>query len=229
MSRRTTELTDALHAYLVEQTVFETDVMRQLRAETDKLPDAKMQISPEQGQFMKFLAGLIGARRALEIGTFTGYSACWIADGLPADGRLICCDINEEWGAIARKYWRQAGLAEKIELRLAPALDTMDALLNEISASSAAEDAAFDFIFIDADKENSRAYYERSLALLRPGGVLAIDNAFQGGNVADPAVADADAPLRLLNREICQDPRVNACLASVGDGLMLAMKKTVKS
>jgi len=219
VSRRTIELTDALHAYLVEQTVTETDVMRRLREETDALPLAEMQISPEQGQFMRLLGELLGARRALEIGTFTGYSAIWIALGLPPGGRLICCDSSEEWTAIARRYWEQAGVADKIEPRLGPALETIDALLEKAAA------ATFDFVFIDADKENTAIYYERSLQLLRPGGLVAIDNAFHGGRVADPSVDDDEVPHRALNHRICHDPRVTASLVPIGDGLLLARKR----
>jgi predicted O-methyltransferase YrrM len=223
MSRRTIELTDALHAYLVEQTVTETDVLRRLREETGRLPDADMQIAPEQGQFMRLLVELVGARNALEIGTFTGYSAIWIASGLPAGGQLICCDVSEEWTSIARRYWQEAGVAERIDLRLGPALDTLDALLREDANAPAR--GAFDFVFIDADKEKTETYYEHSLELLRPGGLITIDNAFHGGRVADSAVDDANVPHRVLNRRICHDPRVSACLVPIGDGLLLARKR----
>jgi predicted O-methyltransferase YrrM len=219
MSRRTLELTDELRAYLVEQTVVETDAMRQLRAETGKLPNANMQIAPEQGQFMRLLVELTGGRRVLEIGTFTGYSAIWMALGLASDGRLICCDISEEWTAIARRYWEQSGVAEKIDLRLGAALGIIDTLLNEGAAGT------FDFVFIDADKENSENYYERSLDLLRPGGLVSIDNAFHGGRVADPSVDDEEVRHRALNQKICRDPRVSASLVPIGDGLLLARKR----
>jgi caffeoyl-CoA O-methyltransferase len=217
MSRRSIGLSDALHEYVIEQTVVETDVMRRLREETGGLPNPEMQIAPEQGQFLRLLVELIGARRALEIGTFTGYSALWIAAALPPDGQLICCDISKEWTAIARRYWREAGVAERIDLRLGPALQTLAAL--------GRDGGAFDFVFIDADKENSEHYYERALALLRPGGLIAIDNAFHGGRVADPAVADREAPHRALNPRVCHDPRVVASLAPIGDGLLLACKR----
>ena len=220
MSRRTIELTDALQAYLVEQTVIETDVMRRLREETGRLPDAEMQIAPEQGQFMRLLVELVGARSTLEIGTFTGYSALWIAAGLPADGRLICCDVSDEWTAIARRYWEEAGVAERIELHLAPALETIDTLLQDGGAGT------FDFVFIDADKESTEVYYERALELLRPGGLIAIDNAFHGGRVADPSVDDTEAPHRALNHRICHDPRVSAALVPIADGLLLARKRS---
>jgi caffeoyl-CoA O-methyltransferase len=219
MSRETIALTDALRAYLVEQTVVETDAMRRLRAETAKLPNAEMQIAPEQGQFMRLLVELVGARKALEIGTFTGYSAIWVAMGLSADGRLVCCDISEEWTAIARRYWAQAGVAEKIDLRLGSALGIIDTLLNEGAAGT------FDFVFIDADKENSENYYERSLQLLRPGGLVTIDNAFHGGRVADPAVDNHEVAHRALNHKICHDPRVSASVVPIGDGLLVVRKR----
>ena len=219
MSRRTIELTDALHAYLVEQTVVETEVMRRLRDETAELPLAEMQIAPEQGQFMRLLVELAGGRNALEIGTFTGYSAIWIASGLRPGGRLICCDVSEEWTKIARRYWQEAGVAKRIDLRLGPALETIDAILRDGGTGT------FDFVFIDADKENTGSYYERSFELLRPGGLIAIDNAFQGGRVADRAVGDAEAPHRVINHAVCHDPRASASVVPVGDGLLLAYKR----
>ena len=219
MSRRTIGLTDALQAYLVEQTVVETDVMRRLREETARLPHPEMQIAPEQGQFMRLLVELGGARKALEIGTFTGYSAIWIATGLPSDGQLICCDISEEWTAIARRYWEAAGVADKTDLRLGEALRIIDALLAEGAAET------FDFVFIDADKENSDNYYECALRLLRPGGLVAVDNAFHGGRVADASTDADDVPHRGLNHKVCHDPRVAASLVPIADGLLLARKR----
>ena len=220
MSRRSIGLSDALHAYVVEQTVVESDAMRRLRAETSKLSQADMQIAPEQGRFMRLLVELVGGRRVLEIGTFTGYSAIWLAQGLSPDGRLICCDVSEEWTAIARRYWHECGVADKIDLRLGSALSTIDYLLKEEKAAG-----TFDFVFIDADKQNSENYYERALELLRPGGLIAIDNAFHGGRVVDESVEDEDVPHRDLNHKICQDPRVAASLVPVGDGLLLARKR----
>lgn len=220
MSTRTLPLTPELQAYLVEATLREPELFRQLRAETARLDNPEMQIAPEQGQFMRLLVELIGARRALEIGTFTGYSALCVASALPADGRLICCDINAEWTAIAQRYWAQAGLADKIELRLAPALQTLAALL------AAGQGGTFDFAFIDADKESSDAYYERVLALLRPGGLVAIDNAFSGGHVAAPTSDQVKArAIAQLNRKIHADARVSFSLVPIGDGLMLARKR----
>jgi caffeoyl-CoA O-methyltransferase len=212
-------MTDALQAYLVDQTVVETDVMRRLREETGGLPHPEMQSAPEQGQFMRLLVELIGVRRALEIGTFTGYGALWIAGGLPDDGRLICCDVSEQWTAIARRYWAEAGLADKIDLRLGEALGIIDALLADGAAGT------FDFIFIDADKENSDKYYERALELLRPGGLVAVDNALHGGRVANPSIDADEVPHRALNHKVCHDSRVSAALVPIADGLLLACKR----
>jgi len=220
VSTRTLPLTPELQAYLVDVTLREPEVGRRLRAETGRLPDPELQIAPEQGQFMRLLVELLGARRALEIGTFTGYSALCVAAALPVDGQLICCDINAEWTAIAQRYWAQAGLADRIELRLAPALQTLEALL------AAGQGGTFDFAFIDADKENSDAYYERVLTLLRPGGLVAIDNAFSGGRVVAPTPDQAKAQaMAQLNRKIQADPRVSFSLVPIGDGLMLVRKR----
>jgi predicted O-methyltransferase YrrM len=219
MSRRTIGLSDELQAYLVEQTVVETAVMRRLREETAGLPHPEMQIAPEQGQFMRLLVELIGARQALEIGTFTGYSAMWIAGGLPPDGRLICCDVSERWTAIARRYWAEVGIADKIDLRIGEALGIIDALLADGAAST------FDFVFIDADKQNSENYYERALILLRPGGLVAVDNALHGGRVANASLDADDVPHRALNHKVCHDERVAASLVPIADGLLLACKR----
>ncbi|MBW7905580.1 MAG: class I SAM-dependent methyltransferase [Phycisphaerae bacterium] len=222
MSTRSHGLDARLHAYVVEQTVNETDLMRRLRAETARLPQGEMQIAPEQGQFLRWLVELIQARAGIEIGVFTGYSALCVAQGLPPGGRLICCDLSDEWTSIARRYWREAGVADRIDLRLAPALDTLDHLL-----ADPANHGAFDYAFIDADKRNVDAYYERVLRLLRPGGVLTLDNAFKGGRVADATADDADTlALRALNAKAARDPRVSASLVPIGDGLLLARKRT---
>ena len=226
MSRRTLPLTDPILAYLLDATVQETDSQRRLRDETARLSDADMQISPEQGQFMKFLVELLNARQALEIGTFTGYSSIWIAMGLPDDGRLICCDVSKERTDMARRYWAETGLEKKIKLQLGPALETLDKLRDDMAIESANGDPGlFDFAFIDADKQNSEAYYERVLELLRPGGIFAMDNAFHGGRVADPNVKEIDVPHRILNRKIANDPRVSVTLVPIGDGLLLARKR----
>jgi len=220
MSNRTLSLTDALHAYLVGVSVREPEVMARLREETASLPTAMMQIGPEQGAFMGWLVGLMGARRAIEIGTYTGYSAMAVARAMGTEGRLVCCDVSDEYTRIARRYWAEAGLADRIELRLGPALDTLDALI----ASGAA--GSYDFAFIDADKESYDAYYERCLVLLRAGGVVAIDNVLWGGKVADPSHTESSTEaLRALNAKIGDDARVDACMVPIGDGLSLARKR----
>ena len=221
MSSHTIDLTDALHEYLVRQGLRESEAARGLRAET--LAATRwhvMQISPEQGAFMALLARLLGARRAVEVGTFTGYSALVVAEALPADGRLVACDVSEEWTAIGRPFWERAGVAHKIDLRLRPAVETLDALLAD------GQSGAFDFAFIDADKANYDAYYERCLRLLRPGGVVGIDNVLWGGRVADAAVTDQDtAAIRALNAKVRDDARVHATMVPIGDGFTLALKK----
>ncbi len=219
MSNRTLAVTDKIHDYLVTRTLREPPLFRKLRAETARLDNHDMQIAPEQGQFMALLVELIGARQALEIGTFTGYSALWIAAALPPDGRLICCDVSREWTRIAKRYWRAAHLAERIDLRLAPALDTLATLL-------AAGRGTFDFAFIDADKENYDGYYERVLELLRPGGLVAVDNALAAGRVVRPRKDDARTrTIAALNAKVQADARVSASLVPIGDGLLLARKR----
>ncbi len=219
MSSRTFQLSAELHAYLVEQTLREPPIFRRLREETAQLEHGRMQISPEQGQFMRLLVALLGARRAIEIGTFTGFSALCVAESLPPDGRLICCDVNREWTALAERYWAEAGVSDRIDLRLAPALQTLDDLLATGQAES------FDFAFVDADKGNYDAYYERLLRLLRRGGVIAVDNALWHGQVADAEARDADTiSIRNLNRKVRDDPRVFPSLVPIGDGLLLARK-----
>jgi predicted O-methyltransferase YrrM len=214
---RLLNLDSRLYAYLLAQTVREPDVMARLRAETRRMPDASMQIGPDQAQLMGLLVRLIEARRALEIGTYTGYSALAVALALPSGGELICCDVSEEWTTIARRYWREAGVAERIDLRLAPAADTLADLLESGANGS------FDFAFIDADKENYDRYYEQCLKLVRRGGLIAIDNALWHGAVADPACNDVDtAAIRALNRKVRDDPRVDMVLLAIGDGLLLA-------
>jgi predicted O-methyltransferase YrrM len=220
VSRRTLTLTDALHDYVLAQGVRESDVARRLRAETATLPMARMQISPEQGALMQMLVRLLGARRALEVGTFTGYSALVVATALPEDGRLIACDVSEEWTRVARRYWEEAGVAGRIDLRLQPALATLDGLLADGAAGS------FDFAFIDADKGNYDGYYERALRLLRVGGLAAIDNTLWSGAVVDAARDDDDTrAIRALNARIHADARVDVVLLPVGDGLTLARKR----
>jgi len=198
----------------------ETPLQRRLRDETAALPRGRMQIGADQGALLALLVRLTGARRALEVGTFTGYSALAVAAALPPDGRLITCDVSEEWTAVARRYWQEAGLAGRIDLRLGPAVQTLAGLLREGGAGS------FDFAFIDADKESYDAYYEACLRLVRPGGLLAIDNVLWSGAVADPSQADPETEaIRALNEKVRDDPRVEACLLTVGDGVMLARKR----
>jgi predicted O-methyltransferase YrrM len=211
---------DAIETYLTETLAKETPVQRRLREETRKLPMGMMQIGPDQGAFLALLVRLIGARRTLEIGTFTGYSALAVASALPADGKLIACDVSEEWTRIARRYWREAGVADRIELHLRPAIETLDALVRE------GEAGRFDFAFIDADKTRYDAYYERALVLLRQGGLIAIDNVLWSGAVTEPARNDPDtAALKALNLKIRDDARVESVLVSIGDGVMLARKR----
>ncbi len=210
---------DAVERYVGETITKETPLQRRLREETAQLPGARMQIGPDQGALMAFLIRLIGARRALEIGVFTGYSGLAVASALPADGKLIACDVSEEWTRIARRYWQEAGVAGRITLRLGPALETLAALERE-------GNEPFDFAFIDADKENNDRYYEACLRLLRPGGLIAVDNIIWGGRVADPAVTDAETEaIRALNLKMRDDARVEAVLLTVGDGVMLARKQ----
>src|SRR3954447_17052988 len=219
MANRTLSLSDALHAYLVEHSVREPEVLRRLRAETARDSMSMMQISPEQGQFMQLLVRLMGARQCLEIGVFTGYSSLAIALALPTDGRIAACDVSEQWTAIARKYWKEAGVAEKIQLYIAPALTTLDKLI------ASGQTGQFDFVFIDADKVNYVTYYERALVLARTGGLIAIDNTLWGGQVADPASQSEDTQaIRRLNEKLRSDSRVQISLLPIGDGLTLALK-----
>lgn len=220
MSNRTITLTESLYQYLLDHSLREDAIARALRERTASHEWARMQIAPEQGQFMTLLAELVGARHAVEVGTFTGYSALCLARALPADGRLICCDVSEEWTAIGIPYWEQAGVRERIDLRIAPALETLDELLAEGGA------VQFDLAFIDADKTSYADYYERCLQLLRPGGLLLFDNTLWGGAVADPDDQDADTvALRALNERLHGDERVTLSLVPIGDGLTLARKR----
>jgi len=202
--------------YVAAVGTHETALMRKLRAETAAMPEANMQIGADQGQFLAFLIKLTGARRALEIGTFTGYSALAVAGALPEDGTLLCCDVSEQWTSIGRRYWREAGLDHKIELRIAPATETLATF----------EPDSFDFAFIDADKTNYDAYYEACLKLVRPGGVIAIDNVLWSGAVADPAEnGESTLALRALNAKIHDDSRIDSCLTTIGDGLTLVRRQ----
>jgi caffeoyl-CoA O-methyltransferase len=213
-------LSDTLYRYLLDASLREPDVLRRLREETAQMEEGGMQIGPEQGQFLALLLKLIGARRVLEIGTFTGYSALWMALALPDDGQLIACDVSAAYTSVGRRYWQEAGMAHKIDLRLAPAGETLEALLADGQAGT------FDLAFIDADKEGYDGYYEQCLQLVRPGGLLAIDNVLWGGAVADPEVADeATVALRALNTKLHADERVDLSLLPIGDGLTLARKR----
>ncbi len=220
MSTRTLGIDDRLHDYLLRFTLRESEVLRELREETARMPMSRMQISPEQGQFMALLAELIGTRRAIEVGTFTGYSTLAVASVLPEGGTLIACDVNAEWTDIGRRYWAKAGLQDRIDLRLAPALQTLDALIQD------GRGGTFDFAFIDADKQNYDGYYERCLALVRQGGLVLVDNALWNGDVADPDKQDDEtSAIRALNDKVNRDPRVTSSLVPIGDGVLLTRKR----
>ncbi len=220
MSNRTLAIDDRLYRYLVDHSLRETALMRELRELTQGHEMAHMQIAPEQGQFMALLVELLGAMQIIEIGTFTGYSALCMAQAMPAGGRLICCDINPESTAIAVDFWERAGVRDRIDLRIAPALQTLDKLLSDGAAGG------FDMAFIDADKTNYDNYFERCLQLLRPGGLLMFDNTLWNGAVADPEDQAADTlALRALNHRLLGDERVSLSLVPIGDGLTLARKR----
>ncbi|MEO8676665.1 MAG: class I SAM-dependent methyltransferase [Casimicrobiaceae bacterium] len=213
-------LPDAVESYVCDTITRETSVQRRLREETGRLPNAGMQIGSDLGAFLALLARSINARRAIEIGTYTGYSALAVASALPADGLLVACDVNAEWTAIGRRHWEEAGVAARIDLRLGPAKETLSQLHTSFGAG------AFDFAFIDADKPAYDAYYEACLELVRPGGLIALDNMLWSGAVADPAITDANTvALRTLNAKVSADPRVDACLLTIGDGVMLARRR----
>ena len=198
----------------------EPDVLTRLREETSRLSMSMMQIAPEQGQFMQLLVKALGIRRAIEVGVFTGYSTLCVALAMPDDGRIVACDVNKEWTDIAQRYWKEAGVDNKIELRLAPALETLDTLVDEQLQNK------FDFAFIDADKEGYKDYYERALALIRPGGLIAIDNTLWNGDVADESnQSESTQAIRGINRHLHTDERVDISLLPIGDGLTLALKR----
>mgnify|MGYP002778471435 FL=1 len=219
MSRGSYLLTEEWYDYLLSMSLRETEVQRRLREETAAHPRAQMQIPPDQGQLLQLLIELTGAKKTLEIGVFTGYSSLAVALALPADGRIVACDVSEEYTAIARRYWREAGVEHKIELHIGPAVETL--------AKLAPEAGTFDFAFIDADKANYDAYYEAALGLVRPGGLVAVDNVFQMGRALEAeAEGDPDvAALRALNAKIRGDERVTTCTLPVADGLTLARKR----
>jgi caffeoyl-CoA O-methyltransferase len=212
---RRAELTDRLYDYVVAMGARETRLQRALRAETARLPMRMMQIGPDQGAFLQVLVKLLRARRCIEVGTFTGYSALCVALALPANGKIVCCDVSEEWTAIGRRYWKKAGVERKVDLRLGPALDTLNGLRG-----------SYDFAFIDADKPNYRKYYERCLRLVRKGGLIAIDNTLWGGAVIDRQnQTESTRALRAFNRSVAKDRRVDIALVPIGDGLTLAVKR----
>ncbi|MCL4721489.1 MAG: class I SAM-dependent methyltransferase [Gammaproteobacteria bacterium] len=221
MSNRTLKLDDRLHAYLLGVSLREPPVLAALRAETATLPGANMQISPEQGQFMALLIRLLGVRRYLEVGTFTGYSALVCALAMPADGEVVALDVSAEWTAIARRYWQAAGVADRIRLELGPASRTLQGLRDSGQAGS------FDFMFIDADKTGYPEYLEHGCALVRPGGLIALDNTLWSGRVADPADSEPDTlALRALNSRLQSDLRFDLAMLPVGDGLTLLRRRT---
>ncbi len=220
MSTKTLTLDQRLYDYLASVSVREPPLLAELRRETAADELARMQISPEQGQFMALLVRLMGARRCLEVGVYTGYSSLCVALALPEDGRIVACDVSEAWTGIARRYWERAGVAHRVDLRLAPALETLDALLADGEADR------YDFAFIDADKDNYPAYYERCLRLVRRGGLIAVDNTLWYGRVADPGNRDPNTEaIRAFNRHVAGDERVDLSLVPIGDGLTLARRR----
>ncbi|MFQ5469518.1 MAG: class I SAM-dependent methyltransferase [Gammaproteobacteria bacterium] len=220
MGKQTLNLDEALYEYLLSVSLRDSSIQKALREETDQLEMGVMQISADQAQFMALLVKLINAKTAIEIGVFTGYSALTVAQALPVDGRLVACDISKEWTDRARPYWQKAGVDHKIDLRLSPALDTL------VSLSQDGETGSYDFAFIDADKVNQLQYYERCLNLIRPGGVIAIDNVLWGGAVIDPENTNEDTiAIRQFNEFLHSDDRVDISLVPIGDGLTLARKK----
>ncbi|MEH6466482.1 MAG: class I SAM-dependent methyltransferase [Porticoccus sp.] len=220
MSNKSINLTEQLHTYLLNVSLRELDILKALREETSNLPTANMQIAPEQGQFMALLVQLIGAKNTIEVGVYTGYSALAVAMILPDNGQIIACDVSEEYTSVARRYWSEAGVSQKIDLRLAPATETLKGLIVEGRSST------FDFAFIDADKESYSDYFELCLDLLRPGGLIAIDNVLWDGAVIDHQKQDVDTcAIRAFNQQLLSDDRVDISLVPIADGLTLARKK----
>jgi predicted O-methyltransferase YrrM len=220
MTSRTVGLPADVHDYLLHWGLEESPILTRLRAETATHPRASMQIAPEQGAVLSLLVELIGARRCLEIGTFTGYSSLAVALALPDDGRIVCCDVSDEYTAVARRYWAEAGVSDKVDLRLGPALETLDGLLAGGGAGS------FDLAFIDADKPGYPGYWERCVELVRPGGCIAVDNVLWGGRVADPAADDESTrSIRQLNERVATDPRVRHAMLAIADGMTIARKR----
>jgi caffeoyl-CoA O-methyltransferase len=220
VSSRNDNLKPELYDYIIQNSLRDTDIQKRLRDKTAEMPSAMMQISPDQGQFMALLVKAIGAKQTLEVGVFTGYSSLVVAQALPEDGRVVACDVSTEFTNVARPFWEEAGVAHKIDLRIGPAVDTLDALVTGGEAGN------YDFAFIDADKEPYPDYYERCLVLVRRGGLILFDNMFLGGRVVDPS-ADHDAvnAMRALNASLHRDDRIDVSLLPVGDGLTLALKR----
>ncbi|MBD2300667.1 MULTISPECIES: class I SAM-dependent methyltransferase [Nostocales] len=217
---KTLNLTQNLYEYLLSVSLREPEVLLQLRQETAQHPRANMQVAPEQGQFLAFLVKLIGAKKTLEVGVFTGYSSLSVALALPPDGKIIACDVSEEFTSVARRYWEKVGVADKIDLRLAPATETLESLLAQGQAET------FDFAFIDADKENYYRYYELALQLVRPGGLIAIDNVLWSGRVLQPELQDSSTTaIREFNSKLAEDDRIDLSLIAIADGLTLARKR----
>ena len=219
MSRRTIDLDDTLYQYLLDHSLREHPEQAALREATRTHPRGGMQISPEQGQFMTLLVKLVGARRTIEVGTFTGYSALTVALALPPDGKILACDISDEYTSIGKPYWERAGVADRIDLVIAPAVQTLDARI------TAGEAGDYDFAFIDADKTGYDDYYERCLQLIRQGGLMAFDNTLWGGAVANPADDDDTRALQALNDKLHRDERIDIAMLPIGDGLTLARKR----
>ena len=220
MANRTIGISEELAAYVLEVGTREPDLLRRLRDETAGIPQHGMQIAPEEGAFLAMLVEIVGAKRCIEVGTFTGYSSLAVALALPPDGSLVCCDVSEEWTAIARRYWAEAGVAERVDLRIAPAADTLDDLIRDGGES------AYDFAFVDADKTGYDGYYERLLRLVRPGGLIVFDNMLWGGRVLDADPDDEDTrAIQALNRKLTGDDRVSLCLLPLADGVTLARRR----
>ena len=220
MANTTIGLSDELAAYVIKVGTREPEVLARLREETAALPQHGMQIAPEEGAFLAMLVELTGARRCIEIGTFTGYSSTAVALALPEDGQLVCCDVSEEWTSLARRYWTEAGVTGKVDLRIAPATETLDQLV------VGGQEATYDFAFVDADKAGYDGYYERLLRLVRPGGLIAFDNTLWGGAVLEQDAQDADTrAIQALNSKLADDERITLCLLPVADGVTLARRR----
>jgi predicted O-methyltransferase YrrM len=215
-----TAMTTALYDYLLRTSVREPAAVRRLREQTEQLPECEMLVPPEEGQFLHLLVKLTGARKALEVGVFTGYSALWTALALPQDGYLVGCDVSAEWTSMGRKYWQEAEVADKIQLRLGPASQTLQEMLEDSQADT------FDFAFIDADKANYCDYYEKVVQLVRPGGLIVLDNVLRSGEVLDPSIDEpGTVAVRKLNKRIMKDERVQTCMLPIADGVTLAIKR----